>query len=110
VKLKGGTEHVSSPIHRYWAWSPGDTTPSWKVSSELTPSDYVMIDTSSPWGKSEVNQEEFDIGYLCGALQGDGGTSVMDTHGAVFMTGLPGKPTDSFLKFCLKHGKTPKKQ
>lgn len=102
LTLEDGSTAEGSPIHRYWTWSPG-SVPDWKRSDELTTDDFVMLDTSHGFQtQGELNQEEFDIGYLCGILQGDGGLSLMDS-GRVTLTGMPGPAVDFFLDFCKKN-------
>ena len=78
VRLENGLSLTTSPVHRVWAWHPGVKFPEWKLVSELTVKDQVCVDTSSGFGDGEVNEEEFDIGYLCGILAGDGCLTLMD--------------------------------
>lgn len=102
VTLEDGSTAEGSPIHRWWTWSPGGL-PTWKVGKDLTPDDFVMVDTQhGAFNGVDINQDEFDVGYLCGILQGDGGLSLMDSYGIVSLTGMPGPAVDFFLDFCAK--------
>lgn len=103
LTLQDGTVLEGSPIHRYWAWGPNGV-PGWKRSDELTTNDYIMADVSHKYGDQPIVQEEFDKGYLCGILQGDGGLSFMDRLGMVSLTGMSGPSVDFWLDFCAKNG------
>lgn len=107
VVLQNGLKVTGSPIHRVWAWEPGKR-PDWKKMSDLTDDDLVCVDTQSGWGNTPINQEEYDIGYLCGILQGDGCLTSMDKHNTVALSNGDHFVISKFSEMCLDLcGKTP---
>lgn len=108
ITLSNGLENTGSPIHRVWAWEPG-SVPNWKKISELNQNDLVCVDTSHGYGLSEINQDERDIGYLCGILQGDGCLTLMEKYGRVILSTNDNYVLNFFKNACLKYvGREPK--
>lgn len=103
LELENGGTLTTSTIHRVWAWRPNQE-PGWARVSELTSDDYVCIDTSSGYGDSCNECEDFDIGYFCGILQGDGCLSLMDKYGLICMTASDEVVLEAFKKGCLEYG------
>ena len=110
ITLKNGIECTGTPIHRYWAWEPGGK-PNWKKGSELTSKDLVCVDTSHNYGNTSINNEEWDIGYICGLLQGDGCLTMMNKKYSYRITLSTNDTTikNFWFDFCYKNsGKYPK--
>ncbi len=78
LQLLNGIKLTTSPVHRVWSWSAGAGI-GWKRVSSLGHDDWVCVDTSSTFVETTGTVDsEFDIGYLCGILQGDGCLTLMD--------------------------------
>lgn len=110
LTLSNGANVKVSPIHKVWAWKPGQL-PAWHIVSELTTEDMVLYDLDSLnfEQKNKINQEEYDIGYLCGILTGDGCLTLMDKHRMVILSNIDEYVIDFWKKTCLKYaGKLPK--
>src|SRR5665213_1581424 len=109
VTLDSGLTNTGSPIHRVWAWRPNQE-PDWVRLSDLTNEDYVCLDTSHEFGRGPIDEEEFQKGYLCGVLQGDGCLTLMDDYNAVILSTMDSVVLDAFTTACLKYaGRAPTK-
>jgi LAGLIDADG-like domain len=109
LTLENGLQNTGSPIHRVWAWKPGHE-PGWVALQDLTVDDVVCVDTAHGYGQGEVDSEKFDVGYLCGILQGDGCLTLMRSHGRVCITASDAVVYDAFRNACLRYvGREPKK-
>jgi Pretoxin HINT domain/LAGLIDADG-like domain len=100
LTLKNGASIEVSPIHKVWAWEPG-SFPCWKTVSDLTPDDVVKWDTDSGFCTSPIDQAEYDIGYLCGILQGDGCLRFMDKCGRISLSTIDPYVLSFWKKTCL---------
>ncbi len=111
LELETGHRLTVSPVHRVWAWRAGQA-PAWIVAAELTETDLVSIDTSHGYQDlGEWDEEEFEKGYLCGILQGDGCLTRMDLEHKVIISASDQIVADAFQKACLKYaGKQAREQ
>ena len=108
LELENGSSLTTSNIHRIWAWKPGQE-PGWSRVAELSSDDYVCLDTSSGYSRMEHNEEDFEIGYLCGILQGDGCLTLMDKYNLICMTASDTVVLDAFKRACLRYaGRLPR--
>lgn len=111
VKTSTGYRLTTSKVHRVWAWRPGEQ-PGWTKVSELRPGvDVVAIDTNPtfPENDNSLDSEEWNRGYLCGILQGDGCLSLMDKHGCVILTASDEVVREAWFSACQKYaGRDPK--
>ena len=102
LALKNGATLTTSPVHRVWAWEPG-ALPNWKRVSDLTDRDLVEWDVGSGFSSGEVDQGEFDLGYLCGILTGDGCLRFMESQGYVTLSTVDPHILDFWKKACLRY-------
>lgn len=91
-----------SPIHRVWTWPEGEK-PRWKKVSDLVPGkDLVKIGTDTPISNEGTDQTEYELGYFCGILCGDGNLTFLD-RGKVAFTNKDPNVLDFWSYFCRKY-------
>jgi intein/homing endonuclease len=100
LTLVNGVSLTVSPVHRVWAWEPGKE-PDWKVAADLTEHDLVCVDTAHSFGEGSIDQSLFEIGYLCGILQGDGCLTLMDDYNRVILTASDSYVLEFWKRWCL---------
>ena len=102
VTLANGVSLTTSTVHRVWAWSPHQE-PTWKTVSQLTSSDLVCTDISSDLWTQSIDESEYEIGYLCGILSGDGCLTTMDKYRLVTLSSGDSEVLSFWKKICLKY-------
>jgi len=102
VHLVNGMGLTSSPVHRYWAWKPNENLPGWHYAKDLSPEDVVCIDTSHGYENSLENDTDFEDGYLCGILQGDGSLSHLNS-GTVGLDNMDPFPREAFNRASIRY-------
>lgn len=106
VTLTNGSSLTTSPVHRVWAWEPG-ATPGWKRVADLEPTDLVRLDVDHGWAQP-ADKEEFELGYVCGILQGDGCLTLLEKYHRVTLTTNDPYVLGKWQAFAARYGKTPK--
>lgn len=104
-----GVSVTGSPIHRIWSWTK-TSGPDWEQLNRLNVGDWVCVDTTAKYNRP-INQEDYDLGYLCGILQGDGCLTMADKRRGyrVLLSNVDGYVRRFWYEACLKYaGKAPR--
>ena len=106
LKAEGGWELTGSPIHRVWSISGKEY--GWKHLNRLKVGDWVAIN-SGDFSDFKRDQESWDLGYILGAIQGDGCTTLMNKGHRVALTASSEELKNKWRDFCFKvAGRYPK--
>ncbi len=106
--LSNGAVLTCSSVHKVWSWPKGGK-PGWHVLSSLSPGDCIWYEVSDKFSDETFNQTDFDHGYICGVIQGDGCTTQMDKRNMVSVTASDPVVKDAWFDFCRdKIGKEPR--
>lgn len=108
--LSNGASLTGSMIHRVWSWRNGEVSPGWTEISKLLPGDLVKWDTNSHYKNSPINKEDFDLGYACGLISGDGCvTQIENGDYPIYFSNTDQYVLDFWKNFCIRYaGKEPK--
>jgi intein/homing endonuclease len=84
VKTASGRSLTGSLKHRVQVLEGGEVI--WKHIKDLSDGDNVIV--SLPQGELEINKYDYDLGYFCGLMTGDGGLSLMDNHNTIMFSNI----------------------
>lgn len=98
--LDGGWELSGSENHRVWGYQNGKY--GWHYLSDLSADGWVAIASPAPSNET-LSQSDWDLGYMLGALTGDGCLTLMDKYRQIILTADDSGLKDKWYDFCIKN-------